>query len=139
MTATCPSVRVRWRHLANTIELVQPSVYSESTTDTANGSVQSFLHSLCMAESAYTLQWAPVSTRIAPSHGGSSGPPMQHMMLSAQTSPQPKRHLDRFSRLCTNDRGVSLYFTMVCLFSLKIASSESVHFRRSYSRTCEHR
>jgi len=27
-------------------------------------------------------------------------------------SPQPKRHLDRFSRLCTDDRRVSLYFTM---------------------------
>jgi len=44
-------------------------------------------------------------------------------MLSAQTSPQPKRHLDRFSRLCTDDRGVFLYFTMVCLFCVKIAPS----------------
>jgi len=31
-------------------------------------------------------------------------------------SPQPKRHLDRFSRYCTDDRGVSLLFTVVCLF-----------------------
>jgi len=38
-------------------------------------------------------------------------------MLSAHRSPQTKRHLDRFSRLCTDDRGVSQYFTMVCLFS----------------------
>ena len=30
-------------------------------------------------------------------------------MLWAHASPQPKRHLDRFSRLCTDDRGVSLY------------------------------
>jgi len=45
------------------------------------------------------------------------------MMLSAHTSPQPKRHLDRFSRVCTDDRGVSLYFIMVCLFSHKIAAS----------------
>jgi len=37
------------------------------------------------------------------------------MMLSAHVSLQPKWHLDRFSRLCTDDRGVSLYFTMVCL------------------------
>jgi len=44
-------------------------------------------------------------------------------MLSAQTSPQPKRHLDRFSGLCTDDRGVSLYFTMAWLFSLKIVPS----------------
>jgi len=61
-----------------------------------------------MAESAYTLQWAHLSTRIAPSHG-ESGPPMLHMMLSVHTSSQPKRHLDRFSRLCTYDCGVSLY------------------------------
>jgi len=43
--------------------------------------------------------------------------------LSAHASPQPKRHLNRFSRLCTDDRGVSLLFTMVCLFPLKIAPS----------------
>ena len=45
------------------------------------------------------------------------------MMPWAHASPQPKRHLDRFSRVCTDDRGVSLYFTMVCLFPLKIAPS----------------
>ena len=43
--------------------------------------------------------------------------------LSAHASPQPKRHLNRFSRLCTDDRGVSVLFTMVCLFPLKIAPS----------------
>ena len=37
-------------------------------------------------------------------------------MLSAHASPQPKRHLYRFSRLWTDDRGVSLVFTMVRLF-----------------------
>ena len=41
------------------------------------------------------------------------------VMLSAHTSLQPKRHLDRFSRLCTDDHGVSLLFTMVCLFPPK--------------------
>ena len=45
------------------------------------------------------------------------------MMLSAHVSPQPKQHLDRFSHLCTDDCGVSLYFTMFCLFFLKIAPS----------------
>jgi len=30
----------------------------------------------------------------------------------AHTSPQPKRHLDRFSCLCRHDGRVSLYFTM---------------------------
>jgi len=77
----------------------------ESTIDMANGS----------AESAYTLQWVPLSTRIAPLHVGSE-PPMWHMMLSAHMSPQPKWQLDRFSCLCTDDCGVSLYFTMICLF-----------------------
>jgi len=43
--------------------------------------------------------------------------------LSAHASPQSKRHLNRFSRLCTDDRGVSLLFTMVCLFPLKIVPS----------------
>jgi len=36
--------------------------------------------------------------------------------LSAHASPQSKWHLNRFSRLCRDDRGVSLLFTMVCLF-----------------------
>jgi len=31
-------------------------------------------------------------------------------MLSAHTSPQPKRHLDRFSRLCTGPRSVSILY-----------------------------
>jgi len=31
------------------------------------------------------------------------------MMLSAHTSPQPKRDLDRFNRLCTDDREECLY------------------------------
>jgi len=34
------------------------------------------------------------------------------MIPTAHPSPQPKRHLYRFSRLYTDDRRVSLYFTM---------------------------
>jgi len=34
----------------------------------------------------------------------------------AHLNPQPKRHLDRFSRFCTGDCLVSLYFTMGCAF-----------------------
>jgi len=30
VTATCPSIRAHWRHLANTIELVHPSAHSSS-------------------------------------------------------------------------------------------------------------
>jgi len=39
------------------------------------------------------------------------------MIATAHPSPQPKRHLDRFSRFCTDDRRVSLCFTMGCPFS----------------------
>ena len=35
---------------------------------------------------------------------------------SAHSSPQQKRQIDRFSRVCTDECGVSPYFTMVCLF-----------------------
>jgi len=41
----------------------------ESTTQRVNRSVQPFLHS-SRAESPDTLQWAPLSTSINPSHGG---------------------------------------------------------------------
>jgi len=42
-------------------------------------------------------------------------------MLWAHASPQPKRHLDRFSRVFTDDRRVSLYW-FAC-FPLKIVPS----------------
>ena len=38
--------------------------------------------------------------------------PIWHTIPTAHPSPQPKQHLDRFSRFCTDDRRVSLYFTM---------------------------
>jgi len=43
--------------------------------------------------------------------------PIQHMIPTAHPSPQLKRHTYRFSRLCTDDRRVSLYFTMGRPFS----------------------
>ena len=42
---------------------------------------------------------------------------MQHMISTAHPSPQPKRHLDRFSRFRTGDRRVPLYNTMGRPFS----------------------
>ena len=45
--------------------------------------------------------------------------PIQHMIPTAHPSPQPKRHPYRFSRLCTDDCRVSLYFTMGRPFSPK--------------------
>jgi len=46
------------------------------------------------------------------------GPPSNTcMILTAHAGPQPKRHPYLFSRLCTDDLRVSLYFTMGRLFS----------------------
>jgi len=45
------------------------------------------------------------------------------MVPWANPSPQPKWYLDRFSRFCTDDRRVSLYFTMDAPFPLKISPS----------------
>jgi len=72
------------------------------------------------AESPNTLQRAPLSPKIAPSHGGGSGP---HLTCDpwAHLSPQSKRRLYQFSRFCTDDRRVSLYFTMGWPFPSKIA------------------
>jgi len=39
----CPPMKKHWHHLANTIELVLPSTH-QSTTQTANRSVQPFFH-----------------------------------------------------------------------------------------------
>jgi len=44
------------------------------------------------------------------------------MMLWTHASPQPKRHLDRFSRVCTDDRIASLYW--FAGFPLKIVPSD---------------
>jgi len=44
---------------------------------------------------------------------------IQHMIPTAHPSPQPKRHPYRLGRLCTDDRRVSLYFTMGRPFSPK--------------------
>jgi len=48
--------------------------------------------------------------------------------FSAHSSPQPKRQMDRFNRFCTDDRKVSLYFTVIRPFPppLKIAPSHGV-------------
>jgi len=53
---------------------------------------------------------------------GRSGP-NQYMIPWAHPSPHRKRHLDRLSRFCTDDRRVSLYFAMGRPFPLKIAAS----------------
>jgi len=62
------------------------------------------------AECSYTLQWAPLSPKIAPSHGGSGLP--SNTIPWAHPSPQPKQHVDRFSHFCPNERRVPLYVTI---------------------------
>jgi len=95
-----------WRHLANTIELVYPSAHSSYSR---NGKwIGSAVFAQLTAESAYTSQLAPLSTRVAHSHGDLDLP--CNTMLWAHASPQPKQHLDQFSRVCTDDRRVSLYW-----------------------------
>jgi len=61
-------------------------------THIPNGiSIGSAVFAQMTAGCPYTLQWdAPSPLKIASSHGGS--------VTWAQPSPQPKRHLDRFSR-----------------------------------------
>jgi len=73
VTATCPSIRAHWRHLADTIELVHPSAHSSHNR--YGKWIGSVVFAELTAEGACTLQWALLSIRIAPSHGG-SGPPM---------------------------------------------------------------
>jgi len=102
-----PPTTAHWRHLANTIELVLPSAHS--SPQTATRSVQSFLHSL--RRSLYTLQWAPLSPKIASCHGG-SGPHLTHDSLGH----------DRFNRFCTGDHSEPILYNGPPL-PLKIALS----------------
>jgi len=69
VTATCSPMRVHWRHLANTTELVHPSptrVHSRNAK-----SIGSAVFAQMTAECPYTLQWsACFALKIAPSHVG---------------------------------------------------------------------
>jgi len=68
-----------------------------------------------MAQSSYTYNEHPFAPKLPLPMEGSEGHP----------SPQPKQHLNQFSRICTDDCRVSIYFTMGRLFPppLKIAHS----------------
>jgi len=48
---------------------------------------------------------------------------IQYMVPWAHPSPQPKRYLDRFSRLCTEDRILCAYVIMGPSFPLKLPLS----------------
>ena len=52
---------------------------------------------------------------------------IQLVCPAAHSSPQPKRQIDRFSCVCTDDSGVSLYFTMPVSYSkLPVPMSASI-------------
>jgi len=78
----------------------------------ASQSVKPLLHST--RHKVPTLYNVRPFPKIDPFHGG-SGPMI--MILWAHPNTQHKRHLDRFSRFCTDERRASLYFTMGCPFS----------------------
>jgi len=65
----------------------------------------------------------PVNSNFSPKigcHGNvlsTAGPP-SNTISTAHPSPQCKGHLDWFSRFCTGDRIMSLYFTMAAPFPL---------------------
>jgi len=68
----------------------------ESKSQTASQSGQPFFCTAhCSSRQSVAILYNWPTLKITPSHGGSG--PMIHW---AQSSPQPKRHLDRFSRFC---------------------------------------
>jgi len=107
-----------WRHLANTIELVHPSAHSCPQPKRQ----MDWFSRFCTAYGRKCLYF----TMGAPIHQNCPFPwgiwtfHVTHDALG-HANPQPKRHLDRFSRVCTDDRRVSLYW-FAC-FPLRIVPS----------------
>jgi len=119
VTATCPSIGhigATWRIRLNLCILQPTRVHNQ------------YGKWICSAVFASLRQKVPILYNGRP-YPPELPLPMGDLDLPCNTwsfrfiRVQPKQHLDRFSRLCTDDREVSLYFTMVCLFSLKIAPS----------------
>jgi len=107
----CLPMWAHWRHLANTIELV----FLRPTPDhSPNGkSTRSAILAQLTAESPYTyngLFFSPPK-KIAPCHGG-SGPPSNIWFPVPTRVLNPNGISILSSRFCTDDRRVSLYFTM---------------------------
>jgi len=100
-------MRAHWRHLANTIELVHPSAHSCPQPKRQ----MNWFSRFCTAYGRKCLYF----TMGAPIHQNCPFPwgiwtfHVTHDALG-HANQQPKRHLDRFSRVCTDDRRVSLYW-----------------------------
>ena len=98
------SMRAHWRHLANTIELVHPSAHSSPQPKRQMDRFSRF----CTAYGTKCLYFT-MGALIHQNCPLPAGIWTSHVTLWAHARPQPKRHLDRFSRVCTDDRRVSLY------------------------------
>jgi len=112
-----PHGRTYCRHLANSIELVHPSAHSSPQPKRHSDRFSRFLQSL-QQNVLILYNGRPYPPELAIPTGDLE----PHLTRDSLGPSEPKRHLERFSRFCTDDRRVSLYFTMVCLFPLKIAS-----------------
>jgi len=91
----CPPMREHWCHLANTIELVLPLAHQSLQPKPQIDRWAIFAQ--IMAESPYTLQWAPLSSKIALSHGDlnlthDSFGPSEYTAQTASRSVQPFLH-----------------------------------------------
>jgi len=97
-----------WRHMANTIELVLPSVHPSPQPKWQVDQLSRF----CTAhgrKSLYITMSAPFPKNCSLLWGI-----WIHLIYYSLVypKPHPKQHLDRFSHFCIDDRIVFLYFTM---------------------------
>jgi len=87
----------------------------KSTAQTANCLVQPLLRSLWQI----LCNGHPFPPKLPLPMGIYLEPHLTHDSM-AHPSPQPKRHLDPYSRFCTDDRRMFLYFTMGHPFPQKL-------------------
>ena len=107
----CPFAWGIWASSSNTCFLGSTRVLNPTGI-----SIGSAVFVQLTAERHYTLQRATLGASKLPLPMGDLQLHPIHDFL-AHPSPQPKRHLDRFSHFCTAQRRVSLYFTMDRPFS----------------------
>jgi len=107
-------MRARWRHLANTIELVLTSAHPSSQPKlqidrfsrfrSANGRVSSGQLAPPGEHDWTCAHWRHLTNTVG------------LVLPSAHQSPQPKRQDDRLTRFCTARGKMSLYFTTDACF-----------------------
>jgi len=95
-----------WRHLANMIELVLPSVHP--STQPKGKSISSAISAQLTAESPYTLQLATPFPQNCSFTWGDLESHLTHDSL-AHPRPLPKLHLNWFSRFCRLQSVLILY------------------------------